>query len=135
VFVIGDLACADDGGGGMVPGVAPAAVQEGKHTAANIRRMLAGLPLEPFRYRDRGTFAVIGRGAAIGVLFGRVRVREFFAWLAWLAIHIAFLIGFRNRVWVLAGWAYSFFTFGRQARLITGEARRPHAATTLVAPP
>jgi NADH dehydrogenase len=117
VFVLGDLASVDG-----VPGVAPAAIQQGRHAAANIRRRLAGLPPLPFRYRDRGTMAVIGRGAAVGMLFGRVPVRGFAAWVAWLVVHLAFLVGFRNRLWVLLGWAYSFFTFKRQARLITGVA-------------
>jgi NADH dehydrogenase len=120
VFVLGDLASVDG-----VPGVAPAAIQEGRHTASNIRRALCGEPLAPFRYRDRGTMAVIGRGAAVGMLFGRVPVRGPLAWLTWLLVHIAFLVGFRNRLWVLLGWAYSFFTFRRQARLITG-ALGPH---------
>jgi NADH dehydrogenase len=118
VFVVGDLASIDG-----VPGVAPAAIQEGRHAAANIGRQLRGLPLEPFCYWDRGTLAVIGRGAAVGMLFGRLPVRGFVAWLAWLVVHIAFLVGFRNRVWVLLGWAYGFFTFRRQARLITAPGR------------
>jgi NADH dehydrogenase len=120
VYVIGDLACVADG---AVPGVAPAAIQQGRHAASNIRRRLAGLPPGPFHYRDRGTLAVIGRGAAVGMLFGRVPVRGPLAWLAWLVIHIAFLVGFRNRLWVLLGWAYSFWSFKRQARLITGGMR------------
>jgi len=119
IFVVGDLAALEQDGQ-LIPGVAPAAMQEGKHTAKNIERVLRGLPLEPFRYWDRGTFAVIGRGAAVGVLFRKKWLAGFWAWLAWLAIHIAFLIGFRNRALVLLGWAYSYFTFGRGARLITG---------------
>jgi NADH dehydrogenase len=70
-------------------------------------------------------FAVIGRGAAVGLVGGRLRLRGTLAWLAWLAIHIAFLIGFRNRIGVLIGWAYSFVTFKRQARLITGAQATP----------
>jgi NADH:quinone reductase (non-electrogenic) len=132
VFVIGDLACVD---GGAVPAVAPAAIQQGRHAASNIRRRLCGLPPGEFRYDDRGTLAVIGRGAAVGVLFGRVRVRGLLAWLAWLAIHIAFLVGFRNRLWVLLGWAYSFASFKRQARLITGGALGPPAPRERPAPP
>ncbi len=121
VFVVGDLARVD-AGGGAVPAVAPAAMQQGRHAARNVLRKLRGQPLLAFRYRDRGTFAVIGRGAAVGLAFQRFRMRGPLAWLAWLAIHVAFLIGFRNRVFVLLGWAYSFLTYRRQARLITGGA-------------
>jgi NADH dehydrogenase len=124
VFVIGDLAAVEQDGG-LVPGVAPAAVQEGRHAAANILRAIRGEPLEPFRYRDRGSFAVIGRGAAVGEVLGRIRLSGPIAWLAWLFIHVFYLIGFRNRVAVLLGWAYSYLTFRRAARLITGETLPP----------
>jgi NADH:ubiquinone reductase (H+-translocating) len=119
VFVIGDLASLVQDGK-PVPGVAPAAMQMGRHVAKNLQRRLAGLPLEPFRYHDRGTFAVIGRGSAIGVLFNRVHLSGKPAWLAWLGIHIAFLIGFRNRVAVMLHWAYTFITQRNDVRLITG---------------
>lgn len=118
VFVAGDLAALDQDGA-PVPGVCPAAIQAGRHAAGNILRLVAGSPTQPFRYRDKGAFAVIGRGAAVGDLFGwRLSGRP--AWLAWLGIHIAFLIGFRNRLVVLIGWAYSYLTHRRGARLITG---------------
>jgi NADH dehydrogenase len=130
VFVVGDLAALESGGR-PIPGVAPAAMQEGAHAAANIVRSLRGQPLVPFRYWDRGLFAVIGRGSAVGVAFDRFKTSGFFAWLAWLAIHIFFLIGFRNRIAVLFNWAYSFFTLRRNAQLITMEdiSFLPHLST------
>jgi NADH dehydrogenase len=120
VFVIGDLAAVVQDGA-LVPGVAPAAIQAGRHVAANLRRVLRGEATQPFRYRDKGSFATIGRRAAVGELSGgRVRVSGTLAWLAWLVIHIVFLIGFRNRALVLFQWAWSYVTFRRGARLITG---------------
>jgi NADH dehydrogenase len=119
VFVIGDLAAVERDGK-PVPGVAPAAIQMGQHVARSIRRTLAGHPPEPFRYWDKGNFATIGRGKAVGDTFGGLRLWGLPAWIAWLAIHIFFLIGFRNRVLVIFQWAYSYVTFRRGARLITG---------------
>jgi NADH dehydrogenase len=119
VFVVGDLAAvAQDGE--LVPGVAPAAMQEARHAAANIVRKVRGEPTRAFRYVDKGTFAVLGRGAAVGVLRGGFKLWGFPAWLAWLGIHIAFLIGYRSRLLVLINWAYSYLTYRRGARLITG---------------
>jgi len=118
VFVAGDLAAIQQDGS-TVPGVCPAAMQAGRHAAANIVRLTEGRTTAPFRYTDKGSFAVIGRGAAVGDLFG-FKMSGRLAWLAWLGIHIAFLIGFRNRLVVLIGWAYSYFTHRRGARLITG---------------
>jgi NADH dehydrogenase len=119
VFVIGDLAhFVQDGQ--PIPGVAPAAMQQGKQAARNIRRQLQGQPMEAFRYWDRGTYAVIGRGKAVGVAFRRFESSGFSAWLAWLGIHVLFLIGFRSKLAVLINWAYSFIAFKRSARLITG---------------
>jgi len=100
--------------------VCPAAMQAGRHAARNILAMIGGGSAQPFRYVDKGTFAVIGRGAAVGDLFGW-KMSGRLAWLAWLGIHIAFLIGFRNRLSVLLGWAYSYLTHRRGARLITGD--------------
>jgi NADH dehydrogenase len=119
VFLVGDLSTLEQDGK-PVPGVAPAAIQMGRHAARNILRAIAGLPGEPFRYRDKGSFATIGRGKAVGELAGGLKLSGFLAWIAWLAIHIFFLIGFRNRVLVLFQWAYSYVTFRRGARLITG---------------
>jgi NADH dehydrogenase len=130
VFVIGDLAhFVQDGE--PIPGVAPAAMQQGKHAARNIRRHLRGEAMRPFRYWDRGTYAVIGRGKAVGVAFQRFESSGFSAWLAWLGIHILFLIGFRSKLAVLLDWAYAFISFKRSARLITGplpELVRPGGA-------
>jgi NADH dehydrogenase len=118
IFVAGDLAFLEQDGA-PVPGVCPAAMQEGRHAARNILAQAGGGVTKPFRYVDKGSFAVIGRGAAVGDMFGW-KISGRIAWLAWLAIHIAFLIGFRNRVAVLIGWAYSYLTHRRGARLITG---------------
>jgi NADH dehydrogenase FAD-containing subunit len=99
VFAIGDL-CSIDAGGKPVPGVAPAATQAGRHAGASILRLLQARPTEPFHYVDKGSLATIGRSAAVAEIFG-LRLSGFLAWLAWLGIHIFFLIGFRNRVLVL----------------------------------
>ena len=117
-FVIGDLAAVEQDGK-WVPGVAPAAVQEGRHAARNIVRSLRGEAYAPFRYADKGSLAIIGRFAAVAHLMG-LKLSGPIAWLAWLAIHIFFLIGFRNRFIVMFNWAYSYLTFRRGARLITG---------------
>jgi NADH dehydrogenase len=120
VFVIGDLAALKQAGGELVPGVAPAAIQEGQHMATNLARLVGGQPSVRFRYRDKGSLATIGRAAAVAD-FGAFRLSGFFAWLAWLTIHIFFLIGFRNRFLVITQWAWAYLTYQRGARLITGE--------------
>ena len=122
VLALGDIVTLVDPKKQVVPGVAPAAIQQGKHTALNIERALAGQPLRAFKYRDKGSLATIGRAAAVAD-FGRVRFGGFFAWMAWLLIHILFLIGFRNRFLVIIQWAWAYFTFQRGARLITGTDR------------
>lgn len=119
VFVAGDLAAVDD-----VPGVAPAAIQEGNHTAANIERAVAGKPLKPFHYFDKGSLATIGRAAAVADIRG-IKLSGFIAWVAWLTIHIFFLIGFRNRFLVITQWAWAYVTYQRGARLITGDPETP----------
>ena len=120
VFVIGDLAAVKQADGSFVPGVAPAAIQEGQHTALNLERAVNGQPLRAFRYRDKGSLATIGRAAAVAD-FGKFTLSGFLAWFAWLAIHIFFLIGFRNRFLVITQWAWAYLTYQRGARLITGE--------------
>jgi NADH dehydrogenase len=125
VYVIGDLAAMTQDGK-PVPGVARAAIDGGRAAARNILRTIAGEPRKPFRYNDQGMLATIGRGAAIAD-FGRVKLSGFVAWLAWLFIHILFLIGFRNRFLVLFEWATAYVTYDRGARLITG--RLPDAET------
>jgi NADH dehydrogenase len=122
VFVIGDLAAFEQDGR-LVPGVSPAAMQEGEHAADNIVRSIRGQERRPFRYFDKGMFATIGRGAAVGALRGGFKFSGFVAWVAWLAIHIYFLIGFRSRLVVMFQWAYSYVTYRRGARLITGYNR------------
>ena len=128
VFVVGDLASLSIDGK-PVPGVAPAAMQEGRHAAGNILRLIRGEPAAPFRYRDKGSLATIGRSAAVADL-GRLKLSGPVAWFAWLFIHLLFLIGFRNRMLVLFQWAWSFVSYDRGARLITGPLRhKPGAAT------
>src|SRR5436309_68296 len=116
VFVAGDLAAFEQDGR-PIPGVAPAAMQMGRHAGANVRRALAGRPRAPFRYVDKGSLATIGRKAAVAD-FGRVHLWGLPAWLAWLGIHIFFLIGFRNRLFVLLDWAMAYLSYERGARLI-----------------
>jgi NADH dehydrogenase len=119
VFVIGDLAALTQDGK-PVPGVAPAAIQMGRHAGANVKRAIRGEPLEPFRYFDKGTLATIGRAAGVADIRG-LHLSGLVAWLAWLLVHIWFLIGFRNRVVVMLEWARAYFTAEKQARLITEE--------------
>lgn len=119
VFVIGDLMALQPDGQ-PIPGVAPAAIQAGRHTARNILRACNGQPLEPFHYIDKGSLATIGRAAAVADL-GKIKLSGFTAWLTWLLIHIFFLIGFRNRFIVLFEWAWSYLTYDRGARLITND--------------
>jgi NADH dehydrogenase len=127
VFAIGDLAAVETDGR-PVPAVAPAAIQMGEHAAANVRRARRGEPLRPFRYRDKGSLATIGRRRAVAVR-GRFRLSGAVAWLAWLAVHIFFLIGFRNRFVVLFTWAWAYATYQRSARLILRHGRE--AAPTI----
>jgi NADH dehydrogenase len=99
-------------------------MQMGRHAAKNIRRDLEQRARVPFVYRNKGDLATIGRHRAIAD-FGRVRVSGFLAWWLWLFVHILYLAGFRNRLSVLVEWAYSYFTYERGARLITGVNRKP----------
>lgn len=122
VYVIGDLASLDQDGK-LIPGVAPAAMQEARHAAKNLVRSIENQTLLPFRYVDKGSLATIGRAAGVADL-GRFKLSGFLAWAAWLFIHIFFLIGFRNRVIVMFSWAWSYFTYDRGARLITGRPGR-----------
>ncbi|MGH9870758.1 MAG: NAD(P)/FAD-dependent oxidoreductase [Candidatus Polarisedimenticolia bacterium] len=119
IFVVGDLAAVKRGDG-LVPWLAPAAIQQGRHAARNIARTLAGLPRLPFHYRDRGALATIGRSAAVAD-FGRVKLWGWIAWVGWLVVHIFFLIGFRNRFLVLFQWAWAYLTYDRGARLLTAR--------------
>jgi NADH dehydrogenase len=122
VFVIGDTAAASDGAGKALPGIAPAAKQAGQYVAAVIRARVKARPdPTPFRYRHLGNLATIGRKAAVAD-FGWLRLAGRLAWLLWGAVHIFFLIGFRNRLVVLLDWLWAYLTFERGARLITGGA-------------
>lgn len=143
VQVIGDLAAAHSydpdhpqAEPTPVPGVSPAAKQMGRLAAANLLRRLKHEPTEPFRYRDYGSLATIGRRAAVVDLavpvFGAIRFSGFFAWLFWLFAHIYFLIGFRNRLVVLIDWAWAYLTFERHARVV---AETPRATESASAPP
>jgi NADH dehydrogenase len=119
VFVVGDLARVEQDGR-PVAGVAPAAIQMGRHAARAISTRLDGGIPGPFRYVDRGTMATLGRSAAIAQI-RRLSLSGYPAWLAWLFVHLLFLIGFRNRLVVMFEWARSYLTYGRSARLIVGE--------------
>jgi len=122
VFVIGDLASMKDEQGKPLPGVAPVAMQQGTWVGRQIAADLAGKARQRFHYVDKGSLATIGRAAAIAQ-FGKLHISGFLAWLAWLFIHIFFLIGFRNRIVVMFQWAWSYVTYERAARLIMGESR------------
>jgi NADH:ubiquinone reductase (H+-translocating) len=132
IFVIGDLASLKDEHGKMLPGVAPVAIQQGRFVAKLIRKEMESAhssAAKPgsrpiFHYWDKGSIATIGRAAAVAE-FGRIHVSGFLAWLSWLCVHIFFLIGFQNRLLVFLQWAWSYFTFERGARLITGGTDLP----------
>ena len=127
VFAIGDLALVMDKDGKPVPGVSPAAMQMGRYVAGVIQQELkagSAKPRVPFKYFDKGTMATIGRSAAVAKI-GKLEFSGFFAWLAWLFVHLLFLVGFRNKVAVLLQWTYSYFTYRRGARIFSlteGEA-------------
>jgi NADH dehydrogenase len=112
IFVVGDLAAVVG-----VPGIAPAAKQMGRHAALNIKKSIAQESRVPFRYRDYGQLATIGRNAAVAML-GRLHLSGYPAWVTWLVAHIYFLINFRNRLAVLIDWAWSYWTYDRGARII-----------------
>jgi NADH dehydrogenase len=118
-FAIGDMCAFIHQTGAPLPGVAQVAIQQGRVVADNVLRRLSHRPTRGFRYRDKGSMATIGRAAAVAVV-GPLRLSGLVAWLAWLLVHIIFLIGFRNRVLVLLQWAWSYVTWHRGARLITG---------------
>ncbi len=124
VFAIGDIAHANDDKLDMVPGVAPAAIQMGRYVGGVIAREtgngVAPDHRAPFRYRDKGTIATIGRAKAVASI-GRLNLTGFIAWVLWGVVHIAFLIGFRRRVFVLLSWLWNYIVFTKGARLITGD--------------
>jgi NADH dehydrogenase len=129
VYVIGDLAAAQSDGK-PVPGVSPAAKQMGRVAARNIRHRIAGQKPETFVYQDYGSLATIGRKAAIAMV-GKLKFSGYPAWLFWLFVHVYFLIGFRNRIMVMADWAWAYFTFKRSARVISATMPTQAEAPTL----
>jgi NADH dehydrogenase len=122
ILVVGDMARYDQDGSPL-PGVAPVAMQQGRYVGRLIRDRLGGSTTAPFRYRNRGELAVIGRAAAVADL-GWLRFTGYLAWLLWLFVHIMYLVEFGNRLLVFVQWAYSYFTRKRGARLITRAGRR-----------
>ncbi|HJU86899.1 MAG TPA: NAD(P)/FAD-dependent oxidoreductase, partial [Gemmatimonadota bacterium] len=120
VFAIGDAAAMLQNGKPLAM-MAPQAMQAGRHVAAQILRAVQGRPLEPFRYRDKGVMATIGRSAGVAAV-GPLRFKGFVGWLAWLVVHLYFLIGFRNRLIVLSRWSYNYFRLDRPIRLIASSA-------------
>ncbi|MGD9855655.1 MAG: NAD(P)/FAD-dependent oxidoreductase [Planctomycetaceae bacterium] len=137
VFVLGDQAHAKDEHGQPLPGVAPVAIQQGRYVARMIEQDLAGQPRTPFRFADKGQMATIGRSRAIAQI-GTLKLSGFLAWLAWLIVHIYYLTGFRNRVFVVVNWAWSYLTFRKGARLIVDKewrsTRPPASPPTSAAP-
>jgi NADH dehydrogenase len=135
VFVLGDAAAFDQDGH-LLPGTCPVAIQMGEYAAGVIQGDLSHRPRRAFRYWDKGQLAVVGRGQAVADIW-KLHFSGFLAWLTWIFVHIAFLIGFRNRVLVLIQWAWSYFTFGRGARIIQEEVRPQLVGmpTTVPCPP
>jgi len=122
IFVIGDLANFSHQTGSPLPGIAPVAMQQGRYAAEAIRARLAGKTLPPFRFKDRGNMATIGRAAAVADIYG-FRFSGWIAWLVWLFVHLVNLMQFNNRLLVFLQWTWNYFTRNRSARLITGEDR------------
>ena len=118
VFAAGDQVTLTGPNGKPYPGVAQVAIQQGKCVAKNIEALIQGASTSPFHYSDRGNMATVGRNFAISEIW-KFRLAGFPAWLVWIFIHIAYLIGFRNRVFVLLQWAYGYLTYHRRVRLIT----------------
>jgi NADH:ubiquinone reductase (H+-translocating) len=126
IFVIGDLASLNGPSGRPLPGVAQVAMQMGAHAARNIMRSIEGQPLRSFAYRNLGDMATIGRASAVAEM-PWIRLQGLIGWLAWLFVHIFNLIGFRNRLVVMVQWAWSYFSYQRAIRLITGGPASPGA--------
>src|SRR5207302_5914550 len=122
VFAVGDMALVLDADGKPVPGVSPAAMQMAKHVAQTIENDISfsgAVARTPFKYWDKGTMATIGRSAAVAKI-GKLEFNGFLAWIAWLFVHLIFLIGFRNKLAVLLQWTYSYLAYKRGARIVTG---------------
>jgi NADH dehydrogenase len=123
VFALGDMVRVrqTDGSVVVLPGVAPAAMQQGRYAAKVIKARLQSQTVGPFHYRDKGNLATIGRGSAVADIKG-LHLSGFIAWLTWLFVHLWYLVGFQNRIVVFIRWSFSFFNHGRSARLITAQA-------------
>jgi NADH:quinone reductase (non-electrogenic) len=132
VWAVGDVAAprAKRGSGGVLPQLAPVAMQSGAHVARQIGRLAEGKPTQAFQFHDKGTMATIGRRAAIAELPGRIRLHGTLAWLAWLGLHILYLAGVRNRASVLLNWAWGYFTWDRGPRIILRRNTTPGQKTT-----
>jgi NADH:ubiquinone reductase (H+-translocating) len=124
VFVLGDLANFSRQDGEPLPGVAQVAMQEARYAAGVVRDRLRGRTTGPFRYRDMGTMATIGRNRAVAVV-GRLKLSGYFAWLIWLFVHLMYIVEFENRMLIFLQWAWCYLTWNRPARLITGESPFP----------
>lgn len=122
VFVVGDMACSLENGAPL-PMMAPVAIQQGNYAARKIRAREEGKTLPPFRYRDKGAMATIGRSSAVATAAG-FNFRGYIAWVTWLLLHLYYLIGFRNRLVVMMNWTYAYWFQERQVRLITAKRRR-----------
>jgi NADH:ubiquinone reductase (H+-translocating) len=118
VFVVGDLAAAEGDDGEVLPQLAPVAIQQGQHAAVQVVRRLRSKPTIPFRYEEKGQMATIGRRAAVAELASGMRLQGPVGWVAWLGLHVLYLVGFRNRLAVLMNWSYNYLTYDRAARLI-----------------
>ncbi len=125
VFAIGDIALSPTEGGLPLPQVAQPAIQGGIHVAAEIRRRITGVGSESFQYHDKGSMATIGRNHAVAEFANGWRLHSFPGWLAWLGLHLVYLMGFRNRLSVVVNWAWNYLTYDRAARLIL-PAKQPH---------
>lgn len=123
IFVLGDLAHFAHGSDKPLPAVATVALQQGRYVATLLNNRMRGKRADPFKFKDRGSMAIVGRAAAVAD-FGRIRCAGFGAWLIWLFVHLMNLVGFHNRVLVLIQWGWAYFTRNRAARLITGEGKQ-----------
>jgi NADH dehydrogenase len=123
VFVLGDMASQADADGNVLPGTAAVAGQQGRHVARQIQRRIDGKSTIPFKYRDLGEMATIGRASAVCHI-GKLQYGGYLAWLTWLFLHLILLVGHENRVLVSMQWFWNYWTRNRSARLITGSRKR-----------
>jgi NADH dehydrogenase len=126
IFIVGDMARVAPEGGAPLPGMATVAIQEGRYAAKAIKARIRGKALKPFKFFDKGSMATIGRAAAVAQI-GRLKISGMIAWILWLGVHLMYIVSFGNRLLVLLQWGWSYFTFGRSARLITEDQSRSAA--------